>query len=142
MGKSEMNSTVTKETPVGFELPAQSRQLTLELNAVPGGSKTIHNNYDAAAREGLSFPVAVAPTVAALIFKMMRECFGEGWIVGGKADLTFRLPIHAEDHVTAKAAVKGKITEGKSMRFLFDVWVETSKGEKAIVGSCSGVIPH
>lgn len=142
MSKQKQEFVVSKEISIGFELPTESRQLTLEMNAIPGGGKTIHNDYDAAKREGLEFPVAVGTTVAALIFKIMRRSFGEGWFIGGKSDLTLRRAVHAEDRVTARGTVKEKIHEGDRVRVVCDLWVETSEGEKAIVGTCSGMVPN
>ena len=83
---------ITSETPVGFELAPVSRKFKIEDFAA-GGAPTIHNDQAAAAREGLPGPIAVGPQVAALIYRMMHACFGEGWIVGGQGDLTFRRPV-------------------------------------------------
>ncbi len=100
-------------TPVGHSLPPVSRRLSPELNRVVGETgnevQTLHNDPEAAAREGLREPIAVASRPAALIYRMMLMCFGEGWIVGGKGSLTYRRPVGIRDFVTAKVerAVSG-----------------------------------
>ncbi|MDN5346519.1 MAG: hypothetical protein PWP65_83 [Clostridia bacterium] len=132
---------ITKDTELGTYLPPVSRQLRLEIFK-KGDEKTIHTDEEAARREGLPAPVAVGPQVAAVIFKMMLMCFGEGWIKGGKWDLTFRRPTYVNDFVTAKGMVKAKILEGEAIRVECDVWVEKQDGEKVIVGTASGLVPR
>ncbi len=130
---------ITEATPVGSDLAAISRQFSAGMFSA-GGAKTIHNDDEAARREGLPGAVAVGPQVAALIFRMMREAFAEGWIVGGKAALTFRRPVSSNDLATARGVVVAKEPEGARLRVTCEVWVETEAGVKAIVGSCSGLV--
>ena len=131
---------ITAETPIGYELPPVARRFNVGMFGA-GGVKTIHNDQAAAEAEGLREPIAVAPQVAALVFRMMRMCFEAGWIVGGKSELTFRRPVGVNDFCVAKGTVVEKLPEadGKT-RVVCDVWVETEKGVKAIVGTCSGVV--
>jgi len=132
---------LTSETPLGFELPPVSKQLSVEMFK-SSGEKTIHNDQTAAQREGLPAPVAVGPQVAALIFRMMRSYFEEGWFKGGKGSLTFRRPIFSADFATAKGIVKEKHLEGDKVRLVCEVWVQNQEGIKAIVGTCSGLVPR
>jgi len=91
--------------------------------------------------EGLREPIAVAPQVAALVFRMIRLSFEGGWIVGGKSDLTFRRPVGVHDFCVAKGTVVEKMPEaGGKTRVVCEVSVETEKGVQAIVGKCSGVV--
>ena len=136
-----------RRTPIGYSLPHVSRRLSPDLNRVVGENgneiQTLHNDPEAAAREGLREPIAVASRPAALIYRMMLLCFGEGWIVGGKGALTYRRPVGIRDFVTAKGTVSEIVPEGVDrLRIVCDVWVETEKGVKAIVGTCSGVVPN
>jgi hypothetical protein len=106
-----------------------------------GGIKTIHNNQEAAAREGLMAPIAVGPQVAALIFRMMRENLREGWITGGRCSLTFRRPTPVDQTAVAYAVLTAKEAEGPDhLRVQFDVWVQLPDGEKTIVGTASGLV--
>ncbi len=131
---------VRRDTPVGTELPVFARRFRPEMFAA-GGARTIHNDDAAARREGLPRAVAVGPQVAALIFRMMRSCFEEGWIVGGRAALTFRRPVWSHDFATARGTIREKEAEGSKVRVVCDVWVERTDGEKAIVGTCSALVP-
>ncbi|HAT35961.1 MAG TPA: hypothetical protein DCS82_09610 [Rhodospirillaceae bacterium] len=131
---------LTADTPVGFELPPIARRFDVSMFAA-GGMKTIHNDDEAARAEGLEGAVAVGPQVASLIFRLMSMCFGEGWIVGGRNAITFRRPVGVNDYCIARGVVRTKEPEGDGkLRLECEVWVETEKGEKAIVGTCSGLV--
>ncbi len=79
--------------------------------------------------------------VAALIFRLMGLCFGAGWIVGGRNALTFRRPVGVSDFCVARGIVRSKTPEGDHhIRVTCEVWVENQPGEKAIVGTCSGLV--
>ena len=135
------NQTLLPEHfPLGTELPSLSMKFSTDMFK-SGDVKTLHNDYDAAKLEGLPRPVAVAPQVAALIFRMMTSCFGGGWIVGGKGSLTFRRPMWSDDFASAHGVVTGKMVEGDRVRIFCDVWVERSDGERAVVGTCSALNP-
>ncbi len=131
---------ITAETPIGYELPPIARRFNISMFAA-GGIKTIHNDEEAARAEGLEGPIAVGPQVAALIFRMMGLCFGAGWIVGGRNALTFRRPVGVSDFCVARGVVRSKTPEGDHhIRVTCEVWVENQPGEKAIVGTCSGLV--
>ena len=136
-----MMAIITKENPVGTALPVFARRFRNEM-FVMGDVKTIHNDDEAAQREGLPRAVAVGPQVAALIFRMMRTCFEEGWIAGGKMALTFRRPVWSNDFATARGVITAKEDEGDQTRMVCDVWIERADGEKAIVGTCSALVTH
>ena len=72
---------------------------------------------------------------------MMMLCFEEGWIVGGKGSVVTRRSAGIDDLITAKGYVTSKVPEGDTkLRVECEVWVETDKGEKVIVGQCSGLV--
>jgi acyl dehydratase len=125
---------------VGDELPTVSKKFRLE-DFKRGEERTIHTDYEAAAREGLSAPVAIGPQVAALVFRQMRLCFGTGWIVGGRHDLTFRRPVFVTDFCVARGVVTKTERESDKLRVYCDVWVENQKKDKVIVGTASGLVP-
>ena len=129
---------LSEHVPLGTELPSLSMKFSTDMFK-SGDVKTLHNDYDAAKLEGLPRPVAVAPQVAALVFRMMTTCFGGGWIVGGKGSLTFRRPMWSDDFASAHGVVTGKMMEGDRVRIFCDVWVERSDGERAVVGTCSAL---
>ena len=130
---------ITKETPVGYTLPEIARQFSTDMFAA-GGVKTLHNDQAAAEIEGLSGPIAVGPQVAALIFRMMRLCFEDGWFTGGRSDLVFRRQMGSNEFAVARGVVKSIELEEDNLRIFCDVWIELESGEKPIVGTCSGIV--
>jgi hypothetical protein len=129
---------ITEDIALGTRLPSMSMKYSTDMFKL-GDVKTLHNDYEAARLEGLPRPVAVAPQVAALIFRMMSACFGAGWIVGGKGSLTFRRPVWSDDFATSHGVVVGKSVEDEHVRILCEVWIERSDGERAVVGNCSAL---
>jgi len=90
--------------------------------------------------EGLKAPVAGGPLLLSQISRMMMLAFAEGWVQGGKLSAKIVKPAHATDFTTAKGIIREKIPEGSAIRFICDVWVEKQTGEKAIVGTASGLV--
>ena len=144
-------ATITRSTEVGFELPPVSMQMRLEhwieredyqQKGNPGfhGATNIHTDVEAAKREGLETPVAGGPLLLSQISRMMMLAFAEGWVQGGKLSAKIVKPAHATDFTTAKGIIREKIPEGSAIRFICDVWVEKQTGEKAIVGTASGLV--
>jgi acyl dehydratase len=134
-----MSRLIDRKVALGTELPSVSKKFNVDMFKL-GDVKTLHNDQQAAELEGLPRPIAVAPQVAALIFRMMRMTFGEGWIVGGKGSLTFRRPVWSDDFATARGVVTGLSREGEQVRIACEVWVERGDGERAIVGTCSALV--
>jgi len=123
----------------GTPLPTISKKFRLE-DFKRGQEKTIHTDYEAAAKEGLPAPVAIGPQVAALTFRQLRLCFGQGWLVGGRYDLSFRKPVFVTDFCVARGKVSRTESEGESLRVHCEVWIENQKGDKVIAGTASGLV--
>ncbi len=132
-------SVIDRSVAAGHELPTVSKKFRLE-DFKRGDEKTIHTDYAAAAKEGLPAPVAIGPQVAALTFRQLRLCFGAGWVVGGKFDLTFRRPVFVTDFCVARGVVTKTEEESGKLRVHCEVWVENEKGDKVIAGTASGVV--
>jgi acyl dehydratase len=124
----------------GYALPTVSKKFRLE-DFRRGDEKTIHTDYEAAAKEGLPAPVAIGPQVAALTFRQLRLCFGNGWPVGGRYDLSFRRPVFVTDFCVARGVVTRTETEGDAVRVHCEVWIENQKAQKVIAGTASGLLP-
>lgn len=130
---------IDESVRLGAELPSVAKQFSVDMFKL-GDVRTLHNDQEAAELEGLPRPIAVAPQVAALIFRMMRMCFGEGWIVGGKGSLTFRRPVWSDDFATARGFVTGKALERDRIRVTCEVWIERGDGERCVVGTCAALV--
>lgn len=133
-------SVLDRNVTAGYELPTVAKKFRLE-DFKRADEKTIHTDYEAAAKEGLPAPVAIGPQVAALTFRQLRLCFGMGWIVGGRHDLTFRKPVFVTDFCVARGVVTKTEQEGDKLRVHCDVWVENQKKDKVVVGTASGLVP-
>ncbi|MCZ7568373.1 MAG: MaoC family dehydratase [Ardenticatenaceae bacterium] len=142
---------VNRDTPLGFQLPPVSNQMSLEKwirreelqqEANPGfhPSKNIHTDVEAAKKEGLEAPVAGGPFLASHISRMMLSAFGEGWVKGGKLSVRFVRPVFPTDFITARAVVTEKKLENSRVRVVCEVWVEKAGGEKVVVGTASGLV--
>lgn len=138
--KDHVMSVINHSVVVGHELPTVSRKYRLE-DFKRGSEKTIHTDYQAAAKEGLPAPVAIGPQVAALTFRQMRLCFGMGWMAGGRHDLTFRKPVFVTDFCVARGVVTKTGREGDKLRVHCDVWIENQNKDKVIVGTASALLP-
>ena len=130
---------ITPSVVAGHVLPAVSRKFRLE-DFKRGNEKTIHTDHEAAAKEGLPAPVAIGPQVAALTFRQMRLCFGMGWMVGGRHDLTFRKPVFVTDFCVARGVVTKTEREGDRLRVHCDVWIENQNQDKVIAGTASALV--
>ena len=70
----------------------------------------------------------------------MLDFFEKGWIQGGKLDVSLVKSIFPGDTITVKGTVREKVQEGKFTRIVLDVWLENQSGEKATVGTASGLV--
>lgn len=131
---------LSADVQVGFELPQVACQYKL-AHFKRGDEATIHTDMEAARREGLPAPVATGPQVAALIFRQLRDCFGKGWIEGGRCEMTFRRPVLVTDFCVAKGVVNQREEGPDGVRLHCDIWIENQACEKVIVGSASGLVP-
>ena len=132
-------AVINKHVSVGYAMPTVAKKYRLE-DFKRSNEKTIHTDYEAAAREGLPAPVAIGPQIAALTFRQMRLCFGMGWMVGGRHDLTFRKPVFVTDFCVARGVVTSTEAEGDRLRVHCDVWIENQKKEKVIAGTASALV--
>lgn len=139
---------VGPDVPIGWRLPQVSRQMSLrqfrERHPLLYGEhvwpeRNLHADEEAARREGLSAPVASAPTIFALVTRMMMTTFGGGWIQGGSLSLKMIKPVYPTDFVTAKGHVTEKTEEPGRQRVHCEVWVENQAGQKVVVGRASAM---
>jgi acyl dehydratase len=131
-----MEAVLKADVKVGTALPAVARKFQLS-HFVRADEKTIHTDVEAARREGLSEPVAIATHVGGLIFHQLRVCFGRGWVEGGKCSLTFRRPVRVSDFCEAQGVVTGREEFPDRVIVACDVWIVNGSGEKVVVGNAS-----
>lgn len=66
--------------------------------------------------------------------------FNRGWIQGGRLEVSLVKPIFPGDTITIRGVVRDKVLEGKITRIVLDVWLEKQDGQKATVGTASGLV--
>ena len=138
----------TRDLPIGYEIPQRTYSITQEKINVYSryvfygkDTKNIHTDEETAKRAGLPGPVAQGRYPLTYLTEAMLRFFGEGWIYGGKIDVALTKIIVPGDTVTIKGVVKEKVEEEDAVRLVLDVWLENQKGEKAIAGTASGLVP-
>ena len=102
--------------------------------------KNIHTDDEAARKAGLSRAVAQGRYPIGYLSEVMLDFFEKGWIQGGKLDVSLVKSIFPGDTITVKGTVREKVQEGKLTRIVLDVWLENQSGEKATVGTASGLV--
>ncbi|HEX5120877.1 MAG TPA: MaoC family dehydratase [Pseudonocardiaceae bacterium] len=151
--------TTTVVPPLGAELPGLARRWTQaefterhEVTYGPGRivpeawpEHNLHSDPEAAAREGLSAPIASAPQLISMVHRQMLACFGMGWLAGGTIDVKMIKPVFVDDLTTAKGRVTGialetDATGAEVRRVTCEVWVERLGGQKVLVGTASGLL--
>ncbi|MEW6333692.1 MAG: MaoC family dehydratase [Thermodesulfobacteriota bacterium] len=102
-------------------------------------TKNIHTDDEVARRAGLPRALAQGRYPVGYLSEYLLDVFGEGWIRGGKLDVSLVKPIFPGDTLTLRGVVREKLPEGTFTRIILDVWIENQNGEKATVGSASGL---
>ncbi|MFC2016243.1 hypothetical protein ACFLUF_00845 [Chloroflexota bacterium] len=132
----------SRDIPIGHELEPRVFHATQDkLRIYFGGPNKAsrHTDFPAAWHTGIPRVVVMVNHIAEYMGAMLVRFFGEGYIGGHLDWLAIRVPIE-DDTFTIHMVVKDKVEEGKRMRILLDMWVDNQHGDKAIVGSASGMV--
>jgi len=128
---------VTKDTPVGFELPAVQKQMLIQLMGSPawGRGNPLHWDLEFSQQQGLPAPIATGEMSSAYLGEMLVQSFGQAVFTGSKMQQKYISPVFAGDLVTARGIVREKVPEGDKIRFKVEMWVENQDGKPVTVGS-------
>jgi acyl dehydratase len=136
-----------KDLAIGYALEPISYDITQEkINTYSRyvfhgkDTKNIHTDDEVARQAGLPRALAQGRYPIAYISERMLEFFGQGWVQGGKLDVTLVKGVYPGDTLTVKGVVTQKIPEGNAMRLVLDVWLENQTGEPATTGTASGLV--
>jgi hypothetical protein len=129
----------SKDIQIGQEIPRliKKAKLTPPRGGYPWGSP---HNEEYAKSLGFKGPLIAGSTALAYISESMLHFFGEGWIKGGKLDVSFIGGVVDGETVTVKGFLREKVSEDSAFRLVIDVWMENEDGEKVITGTASGLI--
>ncbi|MGE0798134.1 MAG: MaoC family dehydratase [Lautropia sp.] len=131
--------------PNGFELPALTKQLTLEsfhaFEEVMPRPRNLHNDEQLAKESGLGATVGSGTMVMSFLDQLMQSSFGDRWHRTGKSRIYLLRPLLAGDTLVMRAKVCGRLPEAGGTRIVFDVTAH-GDGEKLIsTGTSSVVVP-
>lgn len=136
-----------KDMEVGLSTEPQIHEITREkINTysryVFHGKdiKNIHTDDEAARKAGMPRALAQGRYPVGYLSEYLLEFFEKGWIQGGKLDVSLVKPIFPGDTVTIRGVVQEKVREGESIRVVLDIWLEKKDGEKATIGTASGLV--
>ena len=101
----------------------------------------INYHTDAEAARKLGFPDIVVQGMwsVCLIAEMMTQCFGLGFLMGGKFDLRLVNVLWVDEVSGPHGRIIERRPEGKRTRAVVEVWCEKADGTKTIVGSASAL---
>ena len=103
-------------------------------------TRNIHTDDEVARKAGLPRALAQGRYPVGYLSEYLLAFFERGWIQGGKLDVSLVKPIFPGDTVTIRGVVRDKAREGTFTRIMLDVWLENQNGEKATVGTASGLV--
>jgi acyl dehydratase len=139
--------TAHKDLDIGYEIEPLSYHITQEkINrysryAFYGqDTKNIHTDDEVAHRAGLPRALAQGRYPVAYISERMLEFFGQGWMQGGKLEVTLVKGVYPGDTLTVKGVITDKIPEGNAIRLVLEVCLENQAGEPATAGIASGLV--
>jgi acyl dehydratase len=103
-------------------------------------TKNIHTDDEVARKAGMPRALAQGRYPVGYLSEYLFDFFERGWIQGGRLDVSLVKPIFPGDTITIRGVVRDKVREGAFTRITLDVWLENQNGEKATVGTASGLV--
>src|SRR5262249_28469953 len=102
-----------------------SERIAIYSRYVFGGQDTrnIHTDDAVARRAGLPRAVAQGRYPIGYMSERALAFFGQGWLEGGRLDVTLVKPIFAGDTVTVHGAVMDRVPEDGALRIVLDLWL-------------------
>ncbi len=134
-----------KKVKVGDSLPVIKKEIDqeriLRWARTSGDFNRLHVDPEYAQQTRFGGTIAHGPMSLAFLNELMMDCFGMGWMSGGKLlDVRFLAPIRPGDQIR----VSGKITQVRTMgekRWVeCDLAVEKQNGEKTVTGRAMGFL--
>jgi acyl dehydratase len=94
------------------------------------GERNGHSDLEISRRSGLPGCLVQGELSFGLLFRLMRDRYGAGLVVGGTLDVRFIRPVYTTETLTAHGAV---LTEGEQ-QVSCRLWAENARGELVTVG--------
>jgi acyl dehydratase len=107
-----------------------------------GPAKNYHTDRDEAKKLGFPDVVVQGMLSTCLASQVMGNAHGAGWLAGGRMDVKLVNVLWGDEHVRARAKLRGETSEGARMRREYEVWVEKDDAKRTVVtvGSASALV--
>lgn len=139
--------TAHQDLDIGYEIEPITYEITQEKINIYSryvfhgrDTKNIHTDDEVARKAGLPRALAQGRYPIGYISERMMDFFGQGWVQGGKLEVSLVKGIFPGDTITVKGVITEKIAEGDKTRLVLDVWLENQHGEPATAGVASGLV--
>ncbi|MBM3943545.1 MAG: hypothetical protein FJ316_11640 [SAR202 cluster bacterium] len=101
----------------------------------------MHTDAAQARRMGMTRPIASGQMSFAFLHELLARTFGDDFLWGGELTVTFIKPVGDGDTITVHGQVQERQDTGRRARFLLDVWIENSSGDKTATGQARVTVP-
>jgi acyl dehydratase len=92
-----------------------------------------HSDLDLVRRLGMPGLLAQGELSFGLLYRLMRDRYGAGFVVGGAIDVRFIRPVFTTETLTARGELLGEADGQATCR----LWAENSRGETVTVGTAT-----
>ena len=135
---------VTRDTPIGFELESIQKRAVIQLmgSRLWGRFNPNHWDVEYAQSTGLSAPIQTGEMSSAYISEMCVNHFGEHMFRGAQITCKYISSVLADELITARGVITGKVEEDLGTRFTVNVWCENQIAEKKTVGQVVVLLPN
>lgn len=128
-----------KKAKTGDSLPVIEKEIDqdriLRWARTSGDFNRLHVDPEYAKQTRFGGTIAHGPMSLAFLNELMMECFGIGWVRGGKLlDIRFTAPLRPGDKVRVSGTVMQVQMIGGKWSVECDLTVEKQNGEKAVTG--------
>jgi len=124
----------------GYELPALTREITLEDMRIYEGwpeVKNLHTDDDEARKLGLPRALARAHHYLAYAAEILCNLFGEHWLKTGKLSVNMLAPVFPGDILTATGKITAISKNENGTDFELEINILNQKGEKTVTGKAT-----
>ena len=135
-GAPSAEGTITRDTPVGFELVGVTKKAAIQLMGSRVWGRFNPNHWDPvyAAQTGLPAPIQTGEMSTAYLAEMCVNHFGRSFFTGSRMECKYVAATTANEVITTYGVVREKVPKGNGYRFTVEIWAANEDGEKKTVG--------
>lgn len=135
-GAPPVEGTITRDTPVGFELQGVKKKAAIQLMGSRLWGRFNPNHWDPvyADETGLPAPIQTGEMSTAYLAEMCVNHFGRHFFTGSRMQCKYVASTFANEVITTYGVVRAKEPKGAGFRFFVDVWASNDEGQTKTVG--------